>query len=176
MASRAAPSVKPWCTIDVSIHLLILTAFVGASVALGLAGRRRASQSLAEYFLAGRREPGWRAGFSMAATQFAADTPLLVTGLIAVKCDACQAEKLVAVSCKRRGFCPSCCPSAPGPAPERVRSGRRPPRRHFQTERQDSDHRTTPLRAGLARMTCATAPLARHHRCVGPRDRPHRLK
>ena len=25
-----------------------------------------------------------------------------------VKCDACQAEKLVAFSCKRRGFCPSC--------------------------------------------------------------------
>lgn len=42
-----------------------------------------ASQNLEEYFLAGRTLPGWKAGISMAATQFAADTPLLVTGLIA---------------------------------------------------------------------------------------------
>jgi hypothetical protein len=29
-------------------------------------------------------------------------------GFLRVKCDSCQAEKLVAFSCKRRGFCPSC--------------------------------------------------------------------
>jgi Na+/proline symporter len=39
--------------------------------------------NLEEFLLAGRRESSWREGFSMAATQFAADTPLLVTGLIA---------------------------------------------------------------------------------------------
>lgn len=50
---------------------------------VGLRARRRASESLEEYFLAGRTLPGWQAGMSMAATQFAADTPLLVTGLIA---------------------------------------------------------------------------------------------
>lgn len=33
---------------------------------------------------------------------------LLEHGFLRVKCDACQAEKLVAFSCKRRGFCPSC--------------------------------------------------------------------
>jgi len=33
---------------------------------------------------------------------------LLKHGFLRVKCDACQAEKLVAFSCKRRGFCPSC--------------------------------------------------------------------
>jgi Na+/proline symporter len=38
---------------------------------------------LEEYFLAGRSLSGWQAGLSMAATQFAADTPLLVTGLVA---------------------------------------------------------------------------------------------
>jgi ribosomal protein S27E len=32
----------------------------------------------------------------------------LEEGFRRVKCDACQAEKLVAFSCKRRGFCPSC--------------------------------------------------------------------
>ena len=32
---------------------------------------------------------------------------LLEHGFLLVKCDACQADKLVAFSCKRRGFCPS---------------------------------------------------------------------
>jgi ribosomal protein S27E len=32
----------------------------------------------------------------------------LEEGFLRVKCDSCQAEKLVAFSCKRRGFCPSC--------------------------------------------------------------------
>ncbi len=53
------------------------------SLTAGLTARRRASRNLEEYFLAGRAETGWRAGLSMAATQFAADTPLLVTGLLA---------------------------------------------------------------------------------------------
>jgi Na+/proline symporter len=50
---------------------------------MGLRARGRASRNLEEYFLAGRTLPGWQAGASMAATQFAADTPLLVTGLVA---------------------------------------------------------------------------------------------
>ncbi len=29
-------------------------------------------------------------------------------GFLRVRCDGCQAEHLVAFSCKRRGFCPSC--------------------------------------------------------------------
>ncbi len=33
---------------------------------------------------------------------------LLEHGLLRVKCESCQAEKLVAFSCKRRGFSPSC--------------------------------------------------------------------
>lgn len=65
------------------IDLAIVVAFVLYSVAVGFAARRRASRSLDEYFLAGRKVRGWRAGMSMAATQFAADTPLLVAGLIA---------------------------------------------------------------------------------------------
>ncbi|MCB1022218.1 MAG: Na+:solute symporter, partial [Acidobacteria bacterium] len=36
-----------------------------------------------EYFLAGREATGWQAGLSMAASQYAADTPLLATGLMA---------------------------------------------------------------------------------------------
>ncbi|MBL0421509.1 Na+:solute symporter [Ramlibacter sp. AW1] len=65
------------------LDLLILGAFVLYSIGSGLHARGQASHGLDEYFLAGRRLPGWQAGTSMAATQFAADTPLLVTGLVA---------------------------------------------------------------------------------------------
>ena len=63
---------------------LIVVAFVAYAVMAGLRHRRQASKNLEEYFLAGRTLPGWKAGLSMAATQFAADTPLLVTGIVAV--------------------------------------------------------------------------------------------
>jgi len=66
------------------IDFSIVAAFVVYSIAVGLKSRKQASLSLDEYFLAGRSVSGTRAGLSMAATQFAADTPLLVMGLIAV--------------------------------------------------------------------------------------------
>jgi solute:Na+ symporter, SSS family len=66
------------------IDWAIVLAFVAYSVFEGFRSRRQSSENLSEYLLAGRTIRGWRAGFSMAATQFAADTPLLVMGLIAV--------------------------------------------------------------------------------------------
>lgn len=66
------------------IDLAIVVAFVVYSVGAGFAARREASKDLSEYFLAGRTLQGWRAGLSMAATQYAADTPLLVAGLVAM--------------------------------------------------------------------------------------------
>lgn len=65
------------------LDLLIVLAFVAFTVSQGFLNKKQASQSLEEFFLAGRSIKGWRAGCSMAATQFAADTPLLITGLIA---------------------------------------------------------------------------------------------
>ncbi|MDH5307529.1 MAG: Na+:solute symporter [Myxococcales bacterium] len=65
------------------IDAAVLAAFVAYAIGSGLRSRAVASQNLEEYFLAGRSLSGWRAGLSMAATQFAADTPLLVTGLVA---------------------------------------------------------------------------------------------
>ncbi len=65
------------------LDILILAAFVAWSVSTGFYYRRRASRGLEDYFLAGRTLKGWQAGLSMAATQYAADTPLLVTGLVA---------------------------------------------------------------------------------------------
>lgn len=65
------------------LDLGIVLAFVGYAAAQGFLARKKASQSLKQYFLAGQDVKGWKAGFSMAATQYAADTPLLVTGLVA---------------------------------------------------------------------------------------------
>jgi SSS family transporter len=62
---------------------LILLAFIAYALFSGLKNKDKASENLEEYFLAGRSLKGWQAGVSMAATQFAADTPLLVTGLVA---------------------------------------------------------------------------------------------
>ena len=61
----------------------ILAAFVVYALQAGFRERAVASKNMEEYFLAGRSLSGWKAGISMAATQFAADTPLLVTGLVA---------------------------------------------------------------------------------------------
>jgi len=63
--------------------LAMVAAFLVYALQAGLRERGTASKNLEEYFLAGRTLSGWKAGLSMAATQFAADTPLLVTGLVA---------------------------------------------------------------------------------------------
>ena len=65
------------------IDLIIVAVFVLYSVSNGLRSRKKASRNLEEYFLAGHSVSGWRAGVSMAATQYAADTPLVFIGLIA---------------------------------------------------------------------------------------------
>ncbi|WP_373047956.1 sodium:solute symporter family protein [Vulgatibacter sp.] len=65
------------------IDIAIVLAFLVYAASAGLRSRAVSSQNLEEYFLAGRTLKGWQAGTSMAATQFAADTPLLVTGMIA---------------------------------------------------------------------------------------------
>ncbi|NOZ04569.1 MAG: Na+:solute symporter [FCB group bacterium] len=65
------------------LDVIIVFAFIIYSIGSGFRAKAKASENLEEYFLAGRTISGWKAGFSMAATQYAADTPLLVTGLIA---------------------------------------------------------------------------------------------
>jgi Na+/proline symporter len=52
------------------------------NLGIGLYYARRARGSTSEFFLSGRDVPWWLAGTSMVATTFAADTPLLVTGLV----------------------------------------------------------------------------------------------
>ncbi len=69
-------------TLELSDWLIVALYFV-ASAAIGLVYTRKASQSLDDYFVSGRALPWWLAGTSMVATTFAADTPLVVAGLVA---------------------------------------------------------------------------------------------
>ena len=65
--------------------LLDWTAIVGylaITLLMGLWFRRRSSRSVDDYFVSGRTVNWWLAGTSMVATTFAADTPLVVTGLV----------------------------------------------------------------------------------------------
>src|SRR5512141_764367 len=60
-----------------------VVSYLAITLALGLYFRRRSSGSTEDYFLSGRQVSWWLAGASMVATTFAADTPLVVTGLVA---------------------------------------------------------------------------------------------
>lgn len=53
------------------------------NLAIGVYYRRRAARGTEEFFISGREVSWWLAGTSMVATTFAADTPLLVSGLVA---------------------------------------------------------------------------------------------
>jgi Na+/proline symporter len=66
-----------------AIDWAIVAAYFVFTAAIGLYFTRRASESVTEYFISGRRVTWWLAGASMVATTFAADTPLVVTGLVA---------------------------------------------------------------------------------------------
>ena len=63
----------------------IVAAYFALSTGIGLYFTRRGGESLDQYFLSGRQAPWWLAGTAMVATTFAADTPLVVTGLVATK-------------------------------------------------------------------------------------------
>src|SRR5438270_13386598 len=60
-----------------------IVAYLGITLFLGLYFRNRSGKSVDDYFVSGRNVSWWLAGTSMVATTFAADTPLVVTGLVA---------------------------------------------------------------------------------------------
>src|SRR6185436_9365792 len=66
-----------------AIDWLIVVAYFGLSAGIGLIYTKRGGESLEEYFISGRKVSWWLAGASMVATTFAADTPLVVTGIVA---------------------------------------------------------------------------------------------
>jgi len=63
----------------------IVVAYFVLSAGIGFAFTKKGGESLSEYFISGRQVPWWLAGASMVATTFAADTPLVVTGLVATR-------------------------------------------------------------------------------------------
>jgi solute:Na+ symporter, SSS family len=68
-----------------AVDWAIVAAYFLFTAAVGFYFTRRGSESLSEYFISGRQVSWWLAGASMVATTFAADTPLVVTGLVATK-------------------------------------------------------------------------------------------
>src|SRR5260221_3212266 len=65
------------------VDWLVMGDYSGRNLSIGLYYARGASGSATEFFLSGRNVPWWLAGTSMVATTFAADTPLVVTGMVA---------------------------------------------------------------------------------------------
>src|SRR3954453_11797377 len=61
----------------------VIAAYFLFNIAIGFYYKKRAGKNVSEFFLSGRNVPWWLAGTSMVATTFAADTPLVVTGLVA---------------------------------------------------------------------------------------------
>ncbi len=59
-----------------------IVAYLLITLLLGLYFKSRSGKSVDDYFVSGRNVTWWLAGTSMVATTFAADTPLLVTGLV----------------------------------------------------------------------------------------------
>jgi SSS family solute:Na+ symporter len=62
----------------------VVALYFAFNLGVGLYYRARAESSVDEFFLSGRDVPWWLAGTSMVAATFAADTPLAVTGMVAV--------------------------------------------------------------------------------------------
>src|SRR5262249_42617992 len=62
---------------------IVIGVYLALNLLISLYYRRRSSGSTEEFFVSGRNVSWWLAGTSMVATTFAADTPLLVTGLVA---------------------------------------------------------------------------------------------
>ncbi len=65
-----------------AIDWAIVVAYFVLSMGIGLVFTKKGGESIEEYFLSGRDVSWWLAGASMVATTFAADTPLVVTGLV----------------------------------------------------------------------------------------------
>lgn len=68
-----------------TIDWAIIGLYLALAMVVGLWVTKQAGSGVRSYFLADRSLPWWWAGASIAATTFAADTPLAVAGIIATK-------------------------------------------------------------------------------------------
>lgn len=62
---------------------IIIAGYLVFTLIVGLVFTKKAGENIREFFLSGSSLPWWIAGTSIAATTFAVDTPLAVTGLVA---------------------------------------------------------------------------------------------
>jgi solute:Na+ symporter, SSS family len=68
-----------------TVDWTIVIGYMVLTLALGLLLARRASGSMADFFVGGRNVSWWLAGTSMAATTFSIDTPLYVAGVVGTR-------------------------------------------------------------------------------------------
>jgi SSS family solute:Na+ symporter len=66
------------------VDWIIIIAFMGIILFVGISYRKKSAKGLASFFLGGRNLPWYLAGISMVATTFAADTLLAVTELVGI--------------------------------------------------------------------------------------------
>ena len=64
---------------------LVIAGYLLINLVIGMYYRRRSGGNTEEFFVSGRNVSWWLAGTSMVATTFAADTPLVVSGIIATQ-------------------------------------------------------------------------------------------
>jgi len=65
------------------VDFAVIALYFLLNLATALYLRKRGTKSVSDFFVSGRNVTWWLAGTSMVATTFAADTPLVVTGLVA---------------------------------------------------------------------------------------------
>lgn len=66
-----------------AVDWVVIAVYLCGTLAAGVWARSRLETGRHSYFLADRTLPWWWAGISIAATTFAADTPLAITGIVA---------------------------------------------------------------------------------------------
>ena len=65
-----------------SLDYILIISFFAIVLFIGIYVSKKSGKNSSEFFLSGRSMPWWLLGFSMVATTFAADTPLLVTDIV----------------------------------------------------------------------------------------------
>ena len=65
------------------VDFIVIAIYFLINLSIGLILRKKATANVSEFFVSGGKATWWLAGTSMVATTFAADTPLVVSGLIA---------------------------------------------------------------------------------------------
>ncbi len=80
---RVLPRGEGGVAIFSYIDWILIIVYILFAFSVGILLSSKAGESLSSYFVADRKLPWWWLGTSMVATTFAADTPLVITGMVA---------------------------------------------------------------------------------------------